>query len=172
MVGSFTLHSHAIDSLYNRSRHRVDHPLVFILLRFQVPIGYRAAGMLSSKVLCLKCRADFLAGIAGIPLVHNISERSELIVAFKGVHAVIQGNQPSVVFPQHLHIGADLQIVTAETAHILHNDHGDSVGFDLVNHFLETRPVKPGAGDAIVGEVNTVGKTLLFRIVLQDALLV
>lgn len=85
MIRAFAFHRHAVDALNDRSRHRVDDPLVLVLLGFQVSVGHRTAGMLPGKVLCLKRRTDFLAGVTGVPLVHDISERSKLIVPFESI---------------------------------------------------------------------------------------
>ena len=71
LIRAFALHRHAVDALDDRSRHRVDDPLVLVLLGFQVSVGHRTAGMLPGKVLCLKRRTDFLAGVTGVPLVEQ-----------------------------------------------------------------------------------------------------
>ena len=172
MIRAFAFHRHAVDALNDRSRHRVDDPLVLVLLGFQVSVGHRTAGMLPGKVLCLKRRTDFLAGVTGVPLVHDISERSKLIVPFESIHAVVQSNQPGIVLPQHFHIGADLQIVTTKTAHILYDYDRDSVGFDFGNHLLKSGSVELRTRDTIIREVDAVGKTVLFGVVLQYSLLV
>ena len=140
--------------------------------RLQASVGHRTAGMLPGKVLCLKRRTDFLAGVTGVPLVHDISERSKLIVPFESIHAVVQSNQPGIVLPQHFHIGADLQIVTTKTAHILYDNDRDSIGFDFGNHLLKSGSVELRTRDTIIREVDAVGKTVLFGVVLQYALLV
>ena len=135
-------------------------------------VALATAGMLPGKVLCLKRRTDFLAGVTGVPLVHDISERSKLIVPFESIHAVVQSNQPGIVLPQHFHIGADLQIVTTKTAHILYDNDRDSVGFDFGNHLLKSGSVELRTRDTIIREVDAVGKTVLFGVVLQYSLLV
>lgn len=76
------------------------------------------------------------------------------------------------MLPQHFHIGADLQIVTTKTAHILYDNNGDSVSFDFSNHLLKTRSVELRTRDTIVRKVDAAGKTVLFGVVLQYSLLV
>ena len=171
MIRAFAFHRHAVDALDDRSRHRVDDPLVLVLLGFQVSVGHRTAGMLPGKVLCLKRRTDFLAGVTGVPLVHNVSEWCKLIVPFESVHTVIQSNQPGVVLPQHFHISADLQIVTTKAAHVLYDNDRDSVSFDFSNHLLKAGTVELRTRDTIVRKVDAVGKTVLFGVVLQYSLL-
>ena len=166
MIRAFAFHRHAVDALDDRSRHRVDDPLVLVLLGFQVSVGHRTAGMLPGKVLCLKRRTDFLAGVTGVPLVHNVSEWCELIVPFESVHTVIQSNQPGVVLPQHFHISADLQIVTTKAAHVLYDNDRDSVSFDFSNHLLKAGTVELRTRDTIVRKVDAVGETVLFGVVL------
>ena len=89
LIRAFALHRHAVDALDDRSRHRVDDPLVLVLLGFQVSVGHRTAGMFPGKVLCLKRRTDFLAGVTGVPLVHNVSEWCKFIIPIESVHTVI-----------------------------------------------------------------------------------
>ena len=69
----------------------------------------------------LSCSAYFVAGVLGIPLVHYVEERGEVVILwFVAVHAVIDCNKAYLLLgEQNLGIKADLKIVSAETAHIL-----------------------------------------------------
>ena len=70
------------------------------------------------------------------------------------------------MLPQHFHIGADLQIVTTKTAHILYDNDRDSVSFDFSNHLLKAGTVELSTRDTIVRKVDAVGETVLFGVVL------
>ena len=48
--------------------------------------------MLTGQVPGLETGADLLAGIPGIPFVHDIPERSELIVSLISIHVLIERN--------------------------------------------------------------------------------
>lgn len=76
------------------------------------------------------------------------------------------------MLPQHFHIGADLQIVTTKTAHILYDNDRDLVSFDFSNHLLKAGTVELRTRDTIVRKVDAVGKTVLFGVVLQYSLLI
>lgn len=71
-----------------------------------------------------------------------------------------------------LHIGADLQIITTKAAHVLYDNDRDSVGFDFGNHLLKSGSVELRTRDTIIREVDAVGKTVLFGVVLQYSLLI
>lgn len=71
-----------------------------------------------------------------------------------------------------MHIGADLQIITTKAAHVLYDNDRDSVGFDFGNHLLKSGSVELRTRDTIIREVDAVGKTVLFGVVLQYSLLI
>ena len=75
------------------------------------------------------------------------------------------------MLPQHFHISADLQIVTTKAAHVLYDNDRYSVSFDFSNHLLKARSVELRTRDTIIRKVDAVGKTVLFGVVLQYALL-
>ena len=128
--------------------------------------------MLAGLALGLKGGADFLAGVTGIPLIHNVAKRGKIIVPTKTVHAIIQGNQPDILLAQQFHDLTDLQIVTSQPGHIFDNDRPHMTCFYFCHHCIEAGTVKAGAGDAVIGEVGRTGKAVPSGVVLQHELLV
>ena len=96
----------------------------------------------------LSCSAYFVAGVLGIPLVHYVEERGEVVILwFVAVHAVIDCDKAYLLLgEQNLGIKADLKIVSAETAHILDDNRADFPGFGFCKHCLKSGTVEPDAG--------------------------
>ena len=92
----------------------------------------------------LSCSAYFVAGVLGIPLVHYVEERGEVVILrFVAVHAVIDCNKAYLLLgEQNLGIKADLKIVSAETAHILDDNCADFPGFGFCKHCLKSGTVE------------------------------
>ena len=114
--------------------------------------------MLSREILCLIRGSYLLAGIAGVPFVHDIAKGRELVIALCRVHGVIEGNQPDAVLSERLCVNADLQIISAESAHILDTDYANITGLNLVHHCHKAGAVKAQTGDTVIGEVDDVGE--------------
>ena len=92
----------------------------------------------------LSCSAYFVASVLGIPLVHYVEERGEVVILrFVAVHAVIDCNKAYLLLgEQNLGIKADLKIVSAETAHILDDNCADFPGFGFCKHCLKSGTVE------------------------------
>ena len=76
-------------------------------------------------------RLYLVADVLGIPLVHYVEERGEVVILrLVTVHAVIDCNKAYLLlWEQNLGIKADLKIVSAETAHILDDNCADFSSF-------------------------------------------
>ena len=92
----------------------------------------------------LSCSAYFVAGVLGIPLVHYVEERGEVVILwFVAVHAVIDCDKAYLLLgEQNLGIKADLKIVSAETAHILDDNCADFPDFGFCKHCLKSGTVE------------------------------
>ena len=90
------------------------------------------------------CSAYFVAGVLGIPPVHYVEERGEVVILrLVTVHAVIDCNKAYLLLgEQNLSIKADLKIVSAETAHILDDNCADFPGFGFCKHCLKSGTVE------------------------------
>ena len=172
LIRAFAFQCHLIYPFDDRRRHRIDDPLILIGLRLQIPIRHRTAGMLTGQVPGLETGADLLAGVPGVPLVHDIPEGSKLVIPFIGIHVVIERDQPDTVLSKHLHIDTDLKIVTSEAAHILDAYNGNLAFLDRRDHSLKTGTVEACAADPVIGIMDNVGESMLCGIVFQDLLLI
>ena len=77
----------------NFCRFFIDNPLIFIVLVFDIAIGWTASCMLSAFAFSFECGLDFPLGISRIPLVHNVSKWSKIIVFVKAIYIVVYGNE-------------------------------------------------------------------------------
>lgn len=81
----------------------------------------------------LEYRLDFITGVLGVPLVHDIQKRSEVIVLRSStIHVVVDGYEADTLFrKEDFRVVADLQIVTTKAAEILNHKGLNSSGFDF-----------------------------------------
>ena len=71
-------------------------PFLFIRRVFLIPVGRIGAEVFPGVSFCPHNGPDFLAGIAGVEVIEQITERGKIIVPFVAVHAVIDGDIPNI----------------------------------------------------------------------------
>ena len=117
---------------------------------------------------------DFVAGVLGVPLVHDIQERREVIV-LRGstVHIVVDGYEPNALFREKdFCVVANLQIVSTKTTEILYHKGLHSPGFDFFQQSGKTGTIKVRAGIAVIIEVPDISQPMLTGIFFKIFLLV
>ena len=152
LIGAVALHRQGKDAAYHFGGFFVNKP-VFPLFVPQVAVNNGAGQVLAAHALGLEHGADFPAGVAGVKLVHDVAERSKIVVTFQTVHTVIDGDQPDTTLPQNLHDLTDFQIVAPQAAHVLYDDGLHPSGLDFLHHRQKARTVKTGSRYAVIGEV-------------------
>ena len=116
---------------------------------------------------------DFLAGIAGVEVIEQITERGKIVVPLVAVHAVINSDIPNIALAKEaLGIVAHFQIVPAHAGHILNDDGFDLSCFDQPDHLIPARTVKGHPGNAVVDEKRGIGETVVSRVLQEDFLLI
>ena len=96
-------------------------------------------------------RAAFPADILGVPFVHDVAERHEIVLALRAVHAVVDGDETDVAaWEIDLGVLSRFQIFAPETGHILDDQRRDEAVLDILYQPLEIRAVEVGAGIAVV----------------------
>ena len=129
--------------------------------------------MLSAHPLGSLGGSDFLAGVPNEPLIEQVSQWSQVVVAFSAVHGVIDGNEADAfLWKNHFRVHTDLQIVSTESRHILDDNCPDFPGFDICKHFLKVRTVKVRTGETVIGVPFQAGEAVLFGVALQKQLLI
>ena len=100
----------------------------------------------------LSCSAYFVAGVLGIPLVHDVQERREVIV-LRGstVHIVVDGYEPNALFREKdFCVVANLQVISSKTTEILYHKGLHSSGFDFFQQSGKTGTIKYQGGITIL----------------------
>ncbi len=105
------------DNLCGRLVH--DKGLLIVRLPL-IAIGNRAAAPHSVFHSGLEYRLDFVTRVLGVPLVHNIQKRSEVIVLRSStIHIVVDGYETNALFrKEDFRVIANLQIITPEATEV------------------------------------------------------
>ena len=150
----------------------VHDPLLFIRRVFHVPVGRIGAEVFPGISFGSHNSPDFLAGIAGVEVIEQITERGKIVVPFVAVHAVIDGDIPNIALGKEtLGIVAHFQIVPAHAGHILDDDGSDLSRLGQLDHLIPARTVKRHPGNAVVDEKRRIGETVVSRVLQKDFLL-
>ena len=127
-----------------------------------VTIRDRAAASHSVFHSGLEDCLDFVAGVLGIPLVHDVQERREVIV-LRGstVHIVVDGYEPNALFREKdFCVAANSQVISSKTTEILYDDGIYQALFHHVLHLDETRSVEGRPRKSVIREKLRVRKTI------------
>ena len=153
---------------------RVNDKRLLIVFDPVVAIGDAAGTAFPIFHSGVKDGSDFIAGVLGIPLVHDIKERGKIIAgSILTVDSVVDGDEPHILLREH-HFGVEsnLQIVSSEPAHVLNDDGADLPGLHLGDQRLKAGPIEIHTGISIVREVDDVSQTVSAGIVFKVLLLI
>lgn len=166
-------------AIQSHSEYAADHlggllihdPLFGIVGVFLVAIGrrpHRFAGV----ALDLVADPALLADVAGVPLIEQVADGCQFVLALGGVDVVRDRHQADVVLREKL-FGQPphLNVVATQPGQILHKHGGGLAGGKLLHHVVETGAVHRDAGDAVVQEVDQIGVSFFLRHLGQQFLL-
>ena len=96
-------------------------------------------------------------------VLHNIFERSKIVLALVAVHAVGNGDQPNIVEREKF-LGqlADLNVVAPQPGKVFDEHRRDVPGLDSGQHLLKAGTLHGRTRDAIVHKENRVGVPFVF----------
>ena len=125
----------------------VNEPMILIFRIFLVSIWCVITGGLARCTLDADSCAHLPGLITQIPLVHDIHEGREFIAAgIVAVHIVGNSDETYIVLPeQHLREVAGLQVVAANTAHVLDKNRDDLACFNVFHQLFPCRTVEIAA---------------------------
>lgn len=151
----------------------IHQELLLVLFGPLIAVRDRAAAPHSFLHPGLEYRLDLVAGVLGVPLVHDVQERREVVVGgLCAVHAVVDGNEADALLGKNdLGVVAHLQIVPPEPAQVFDNQGGHMARFNLAQKGVEAGAVEVGAGVAIVPKVPDVPQSMVPGVLLQVHLL-
>ena len=170
----FALDCQPINTADNLGGFLVDQPMVFIIRIFFISVDGNVRQRFARFAFGATGGLLFAAKITQIPLVHNIKERCKLVaVLIVAVNAVGDSDEMNVVLAEHyLGVKACLQIISADSRHILDKNVRHLVGFDVGNQPLPSRAVKVAARIAVVSIVDEVFIPLLLCVAFEVCLLI
>ena len=118
-------------------------------------------------------RLYLVAGVLGVPLVHYIEERSEVIILWLvAIHITVDCNKAYLLLgEQYLGIKADFKIVSTETAHILDDNRADFSSFGFCKHCLKSGTVKVTPCVTVIGKMLDVRHTAFAGKIFEKSLL-
>ena len=118
---------------------------------------------------------NFFRDVLGVHIIHDGAERGDVVGCglYPGVDAVQQGDVADPVLREvTLHVVAGEDVVAAQSAQILGDDHVDLPGLNVGDHALEIRPVEVCAAPAVVDVGVENGQTVLLDKFIEQGLLV
>lgn len=171
LLRSITIQSHSEYSADYLGGLLIHDPPFGIVGVFLVAIR-RRPHRLTGIALDLVADPALLADVAGVPLIEQVADRRQLVLALGGVDVVRNRHQADVVLREKL-LGQPphLNVVAAQPGQILHKHGGGLAGGKLLHHVVETGAVHRDAGDAVVQEVDQVGVSFFLRHLGQQFLL-
>lgn len=172
--GPFPGYAHFEDVPNHIGCDLVHYPVMLIVRVFEVAIRRIGTQRFAGFTLCLEHRTDFLTGVLGVPFVDDIKKRSKIAVLLIGaVHAVVDGNESNICAGQH-HLGVVtyLEVVSAQSAHVLYDDRTDLALVHKSHKALPIRAVEIGAAVAIVNKIQGVSEAIVISEFLEDSLLI
>ena len=135
----------------------INDPMLGIVRVLDIPIGrksHRFAGVAFDFIT----DTAFLADVAGIPLIEQVSDGCQFVFALGRVDVVRNGNKSDVMVREKFFCQpSDLNIVSAQTGKVFDEHSGGFSLFKLLHHFNETGTVHGHAGNAIIQKVNQIG---------------
>ena len=130
----------------HRGRHFLVNDDLVLFSRVHFVAIYRfAADKLPLALLISLDTLDLLGDVLGVHIVHDGPERRNVVGCglHAGVDTVQQGNVSHPLFWEvPLHIVAGHDVVTAQSAQVLGNDHVDLLGLNVLYHALKGRTVE------------------------------
>ena len=135
----------------------INDPMLGIVRVLDIPIGrksHRFAGVAFDFIT----DTAFLADVAGIPLIEQVSDGCQFVFSLGRVDVVRNGNKSDVmVWEKFFCQPPDLDIVSAQTGKVFDEHSRGFSLFKLLHHFNETGTVHGHAGNAIIQKVNQIG---------------
>ena len=137
--------------------------MVFIVRIFHISVDSNICQRLAGFAFGATGGLLLAAEITQIPLVHHIKERRKFVaVLIIAVNAVGDSDKMNVVLAEHyLGVKACLQIISADSGHILDKNVRHLVGFNICNQPFPSRAVKVATRIAVVGIMDEVFIPLL-----------
>ena len=158
---SVPLQRHAVDTAHYLGSLRLYHPKAGIVRVFDVAVRRRRERN-ARVAFHLVHDPALLGNVLGVILVHNVLERSKIVLALVTVHAVGNGDQPNIVeWEKFFGQLADLNIVAPQPGQVFDKHRRDIPGLDSGQHFLKAGTLHGRSSDTVIHEEDRVGIALV-----------
>ena len=168
------MHTEAEDFSNNLCGFGVNNPSALILGVFNISVGRVRTQRFTRLSFCLKYGAYLFARILGVPLVDDIEEGGKIAVLLIGtIHSVVYGNEADIhTGKEYFGVVTDLEVVSAESAHILYDDRSDLAVFRKGDKALPIGAVKVRSAVSVIYEYHCVAEPIVICVFLQNGSLV
>lgn len=127
---NFNLLSAVSAGLVRRMDNDFLYKLIFVVWGLHIYVGRISTKMFSGVALCSHDRADFLACIACVKIVEQLTERGEIVVALVTVYSVIDCDIANITLGKEIFgVVANFQLITPHAGHILDDNRLDLSDF-------------------------------------------
>ena len=171
-----SLHAHGEDALHNRSRFRVNKPMLRVLRVFHIAVGDIDRQRYSTLSLGLLDSPNLAAGIAGVKLVEPVLNARKIVVyavRVNGVVIVVNGNVANAILGKgEVCVQTRQGRVAPQSGQVFCDNDSYTPCFDLDQHTLKAGAVIVRAGVAIIHKEHWVREVDLFGVFQKDSLLV
>ena len=156
-----TLQRHTVDPAYHLGGLRLHHPKAGIVRVFDVAVGRRRKRN-ARIAFHLVHDPALLGNVLGVILVHNVLERSKIILALVAVHTVGNSHQPNIMEREKF-LGqlADLNVVAPQPGKVFDEHRRDVPSLDSGQHLLKTGTLHRRTRDTVIHEEDRVGIALV-----------
>lgn len=163
LLCSIALQGHAVNPVDYLGCLLIHDPPFRIIRVLFVAVG-RRSHRLAGVALDLVADSALLADVAGVPLVEQVADGRQLVLALGGVDIVRNRHQADVVLREKfLGQPPHLDVVAAQPGKVFHEHGGGFACGKLLHHVVETGTVHGHTGDAVVQKMDQVGVSFLLR---------
>ena len=152
----------------------VNQPLILILFVLDVAERGICGEVPAALAFHFECGFDFLGGVPSVKFVTKIADGGHIKLSlYCRVHIIVDSDKPHIILHEHnVRIHPHLQIVPAQTGHILDNDRSHLASLDHLLHLAETRPVEVRSAPSVIHKKTQIFEAVLTSISLKQFLLV
>ena len=173
-IGAVALDGKLEDAPDNSGGFLVNQPVVLVIRVFSIAINGAVGSRLARLTLDPDGSSLLTAQVPQIPFAHDVDKRRKLAgTGVIAVDAVADGDETHPEFAkENLRIETGLQIVSADSAHVLRQHQSHFSGLNVGHQPFPCRPVEIPARPSVISVMDDIGKTMLGSVALQVLFLI
>ena len=172
LTAAASLDSHAIHH-FHIIRTVTRNQLCLVIGIFHISVGSYSRKTVTTLSFHFHNGTYFLGTILCIPFIDDILERSKIVIPIITVNGIIDSNKANIIVgKKHFRIKACLQILSAETGEVFHDNSTDFSVLNRFNKSFEIGTVKVCACIAVINKKFGIVITVVVGIFQKKLLLV